>query len=129
LRKLRGYFLSYSFGFSEACRNPRNILADKCEDICGKSARFLQELTALLPMAISAVRYLDLAVHRVFQSGQFSPEDLAVLGAVLDDALRQLRLVDRDDPVVSLVADRIVALARQQEPRLLEAVLKSFVAP
>jgi hypothetical protein len=57
----------------------------------------------------------------------FTPEDITVLTAVFEDALRDLRLVDR--AVVTLVAKRIFELARrgERDPNVLRhAVLKSF---
>ena len=59
----------------------------------------------------------------------FGPDAIAVLAAALEDALRQLRLVDRNDPAVTMVAKRIIELARQGERdpiRLREQAVQSF---
>ena len=45
----------------------------------------------------------------------FSPVTLAVLAIALEDTLRHLRLVDRNDPAVTRVAKRIIELARKGE--------------
>jgi hypothetical protein len=52
-----------------------------------------------------------------------------VLAAALKDTLRQLRLVDRNDPVVTMVAKRIIELAKQGERdpiRLRDQTVRSF---
>ena len=38
-----------------------------------------------------------------------------MLAAALEDAVRQLRLVDRNDPAVTMVAKTIIELARRGE--------------
>ena len=45
----------------------------------------------------------------------FGPDTVAVLAAALEDTLRQLRLVDRNDPTVTMVAKAIIELARRGE--------------
>ena len=40
---------------------------------------------------------------------------VAVLAAALEDAVHQLRLVDRNDPAVTMVAKTIIELARRGE--------------
>lgn len=68
-------------------------------------------------------------IRPLLRDGHFTPEDINVLTAVFEDALADLRLVDRKDPAVTLVAKRIIALARQGErdqATLRAAVLKSF---
>src|SRR5262249_46823545 len=59
----------------------------------------------------------------------FGPGTLAVLAAALEDTLRQLRLVDRNDPAVTIVAKTIIELARRGERdpvRLREQAIQSF---
>ena len=68
-------------------------------------------------------------IRPLLRDEHFTPEDIAVLTAAFEDALRDLRLVNRQDPAVTLVAKRIIELARQGEhdPEVLrDAVLKSF---
>lgn len=45
----------------------------------------------------------------------FGPEDINVLSSVLEEAPRNLRLVDRTDAATQLVAKRIIQLAQQGE--------------
>jgi hypothetical protein len=74
---------------------------------------------------------VDGAFRPLLQDGHFTPEDITVLTAAIEDALQVLRLVDRKDPAVALVAQRIIELARQGErdPKMLQdAVLESFNA-
>ena len=63
-------------------------------------------------------------------SNVFSPEDVAAIIAAFEDTLRTLRLIDgTDDPAVTMVAKRMVALAMpgQRDSILLrDAVLRSF---
>ena len=57
----------------------------------------------------------------------FSPDEIAVIAAAFEDALRELRLVDRDDPATLMVAERIFELAKQGErdpARLREGAVK-----
>ena len=45
----------------------------------------------------------------------FGPEDIAVLSTAFEDTLRSLRLVKRSDPAVSIVAKRIIEIAKSGE--------------
>jgi hypothetical protein len=68
-------------------------------------------------------------IRPLLAAGAFSPEDAATLIAAFEDSLRALKLVDRSDPAVTLVAKRVIALAMggERDPILLrEAVLQSF---
>jgi hypothetical protein len=59
----------------------------------------------------------------------FGPDTVAVLAAALEDAVRQLRLVDRNDPAVTKVAKTIIELARRgvRDPiRLRDQAIQSF---
>ena len=59
----------------------------------------------------------------------FGPDAIAVLAVALEDALRQLRLVDRNDPAVTMVAKRIIELAKRGERdpvRLRDQTVRSF---
>jgi hypothetical protein len=68
-------------------------------------------------------------IRSLLRDGHFTPEDINVLTAAFEAALADLGLVDCNDPAVTLVAKRIIALARQGEcdqATLRAAVLKSF---
>jgi hypothetical protein len=59
--------------------------------------------------------------------GRFGPEDTAAIVAAFEDILRHLRLVERDDPVVTMLAELTLEVARQGErdpARLRDEVLK-----
>ena len=49
------------------------------------------------------------------KQGTFGPDTIAALAMALEDALHQLRLTDRNDPQVTMLAKRIIELARQGE--------------
>jgi hypothetical protein len=64
------------------------------------------------------------------KDGVFTPEEVTVLGNVFDDVARTLGLVDRNDPLVEVVAKKIVefAMAGIREPDRLKAVtIQAFV--
>ena len=48
-------------------------------------------------------------------SGVFGPEDIKPIVAAFEDTLRAMRLVDRSDPVVTLVAKVVIEIAKQGE--------------
>ena len=63
---------------------------------------------------------MDVPSIRMFESRPierqcFGPEDIEVLSSAFEEALRELRLVDRTDPAAQVVAKRIISLAQQGE--------------
>jgi hypothetical protein len=59
----------------------------------------------------------------------FGPDEITAITVAFDQTLRELRLVDRGDPAVALVARRMIEFAKRGErnpARLREAVLKSL---
>ena len=59
----------------------------------------------------------------------FDPEATRAMGVAFEKACTALQLADRTDPVVELVAKRIIVLAKAGErnpDRLCEGVLKEF---
>jgi hypothetical protein len=72
-------------------------------------------------MLVAAVCEVSRPIRPLLQDGYFTPEDVTVLIEVFEQALRDLRLADRNDPAVELVAKRIIALATpgQRNPKLL----------
>jgi hypothetical protein len=65
----------------------------------------------------------------LYGSGAFTPEEIAVIATAFEDALNVLGLVDRKDPAVTMIAKRMIEIARggERDPILLrEAVVKSF---
>jgi hypothetical protein len=72
---------------------------------------------------------LVVPIESLLRDGHFTSEDITVLTAAFEDTLRGLKLVNRQDPAVSMVAERIIELARrgQRDPDVLrDAVLNSF---
>jgi hypothetical protein len=51
-------------------------------------------------------------IRRLIEPGLFAPELVAMMGEVFEDILKELGLVDRDDPVTTLAAHRIVELVQ-----------------
>jgi hypothetical protein len=47
--------------------------------------------------------------------GMFGPEDLKSIVAAFEDTLRAMRLVDRSDPAVSMVAKTMIDVAKSGE--------------
>ena len=63
------------------------------------------------------------------EPGAFGPEDVEALVFAFEASLKALRLVDRKDPAVLVVARRVIALAKEgnRDPiALRDQVLKSF---
>jgi hypothetical protein len=66
-------------------------------------------------------------LHRLLQDKAFGPDEIAVMVTAFEDALRELRLTDREDPATLMVAQRIIEAAKQgdRDPaRLREAGVK-----
>ena len=51
-------------------------------------------------------------INRVLQGSSFGPDDIRVLNEAYEDALRALYLVDRNDPLTEIVANKIVQVGR-----------------
>jgi hypothetical protein len=45
----------------------------------------------------------------------FTPEDNVILVAAFEDTLKTLNLIDREDPITTLVAQKIVEVAKKGE--------------
>jgi hypothetical protein len=59
----------------------------------------------------------------------FGPDTVEMLAAALEDARRQLGFVDRNDPAATMVAKKIIELARRGERdpiRLRDQAVQSF---
>jgi hypothetical protein len=68
-------------------------------------------------------------IHRLLQNQAFDPEDTRRIVAAFEDALRELRLTDRSNPAVEIVAQRTIRYAQggERDPvRLRDLVLGSF---
>jgi hypothetical protein len=68
-------------------------------------------------------------IHALLHKHAFGPEDVKLLASAFEDTLRALRLVDRNDPMTTIVAKKIIELAQsgERDPiRLRDDVVKSL---
>ena len=72
---------------------------------CQQEARAFKRACPEMPMSASDEH----------EQEAFGPDAIAVLAVALEDALHQLRLVDRNDPAATKVAKKIIELARRGE--------------
>ena len=71
-------------------------------------------------------------ITRLLQDTAFGPDEIAVLVAAYEDALRALSLVNRTDLATEMVAKKIIELAKQGERdpvRLRERVMEAVSRP
>ena len=71
-------------------------------------------------------------ITRLLQDTAFGPDEIAVLVAAYEDALRALSLVNRTDLATEMVAKKIIELAKQGERdpvRLRERVIEAVSRP
>ena len=63
-------------------------------------------------------------VELLRKHGSFEPEEVAILGKVFEDVLQTLGLVDRGDPLTTMVAKSLIeyAKARVRDPVRLKAL-------
>lgn len=54
-------------------------------------------------------------IVRLLQEGAFSPDQILIMTAAYDMACQELNLVDRSDPLMELVASKIIELAQNGE--------------
>jgi hypothetical protein len=76
--------------------------------------------TADIKCVISHVRHvtvgLDVPIRAILENDHaFGPEDIANLSAAFEAALTRLGLVDRGDPLTTVVAKAIIELAKEGE--------------
>jgi len=68
-------------------------------------------------------------LQQLLNQQSFGPDEIKVLSSVFEEALRELRLVDRTDPATLLVAKRIMNLRSRASvipTRLREGAVKGF---
>ena len=49
-----------------------------------------------------------MAIYRLIANGSFGPDEIKVMTAAYEDALLDLRVANRDDPITELIAKAIV---------------------
>jgi hypothetical protein len=54
-------------------------------------------------------------IHRLLQNSVLGPDEIARMSIAYEQALKNLGLVDRTDPVTELVAKKIIDIARTGE--------------
>ena len=54
-------------------------------------------------------------IYRLLEKRAFRTETAATLGHVFEDVLKELRLVNRQDPVTELIAETLIDLANAGE--------------
>jgi hypothetical protein len=63
------------------------------------------------------------------EPGVFQPEQVAMMGDVFEEVLKTLGLVDRQDPLVDMIARKIIELAQTgvlDRVRLMQMTLEAF---
>ena len=73
-----------------------------------------------------------MTIHNLFKNSPFGPEDIAILEAAYEAALRKLGLRQRDDPLTEFVAKKIIAIAQSgvRDPAVLaEQAIKDLSPP
>jgi hypothetical protein len=59
--------------------------------------------------------FVAMPIRPLLEGEVFGPEDITAISAAFEDALKELRLLDRKDPVVLLVARATIQLAKTGE--------------
>jgi hypothetical protein len=54
-----------------------------------------------------------MAIYRMLQNSPMGPEEIAVLTDAYERTLRELRLVDRSDPITQLIAKKIIEVGQR----------------
>ena len=71
-----------------------------------------------------------MVIYRLLdQQGAFQPEQVAMMGDVFEDVLTRLGLIDRKDPLVDMIARKIIELAQTgvlDRVRLMQMTLEAF---
>jgi hypothetical protein len=70
-----------------------------------------------------------MAIYRLLKNRAFGPDEIKVLIAAYQEALRTLRLANRSDPTTEIVAKKIIELAHRGERdpvRLRERAIRSL---
>lgn len=60
-----------------------------------------------------------MAIYRIMEKSAFEPADVQRMSEAYEDALRQLNLKDRNDPLTEIVARLIIEIAQtgEKDPR------------
>jgi hypothetical protein len=68
-------------------------------------------------------------IYRLLERSPFRPETAAVLGHVFEEVLKELRLVNRQDPVTELIAEKVIELANagERDPERLKQLVLEII--
>ena len=68
---------------------------------------------------------------RVGLDAAFTPEEVQILVAAFEDTLKALGLMDREDPLTQLVAEKIIAAAKtgERNPECLRDIVLAELCP
>jgi CRP-like cAMP-binding protein len=91
------------------------------EDVACECYRLVRGLTGHPPASAP--------IYPLLQTQAFEPELIAVMAAVFEDILRVLKLNDRDDPLTTIIARKIIEIVRtgERDPTLIHGgVIRSF---
>jgi len=56
-----------------------------------------------------------MAIQRLLQNSAFEPEQIAYIAAAYEDALHELGLANRTDPITEIIAKKIIEIAQTGE--------------
>jgi hypothetical protein len=63
-------------------------------------------------LAGSFLEGVAVAIYQLIQTASFGPEDVTRLTTAYEDALRELQLSNRTDPITTIIAQRIIEAAK-----------------
>jgi hypothetical protein len=70
-----------------------------------------------------------MAIYRLLQHSAFEPEHISAMAVAFEQALADLKLVDRTDPLTELIARKVIEIAQcgERDPiRLREQTVAAF---
>jgi hypothetical protein len=54
-----------------------------------------------------------MAIYRLLQNSPLGPKEIAVLTGAYERTLRELQLVDRNDPITNMIARKVIELGQR----------------
>jgi hypothetical protein len=72
-----------------------------------------------------------MAINRLLRESKLDPKKIEILNTAFDQALRALRLVDRNDPVCEIVARKVIEISETGvlDPNLIAAATVKQLGP
>lgn len=56
-----------------------------------------------------------MAIHRLLREASFDPDEISQMTAAYEQALQALKFNDRNDPIIEILAKKIIEVARSGE--------------